>query len=128
MPERAARKHAMKHVRSTRSRHIPRVGRAFVIALFTLALSTPAHAINCPHWFRLSDSEKFATIQDMVDSAIAGNRGRSYEVNRASIGRCMSSSARQIQYDFDDLCSDGRTASASALNQRFKDYIWDCAN
>ena len=36
--------------------------------------------------------------------------------------------ARQVFWDFEDLCADARTASMSALRTRFKDYIWTCVN
>lgn len=119
----------MKRVQWIQRRHVSTVGRAFAIALLALASWTaPANAINCQRWSRLSDADKLATIEAMIDNAIASNKGRSYEVSRAAIGRCMHRLARDIQFDFDDTCVDARTASSSALNSLFKSYIWSCAN
>ena len=99
---------------------------SLVALLFLLLLARPAFAITCQQWERLGPDQKAATIDRMIQSAISGSRGRSYQVNRGAIGRCLASRARTIEYDFDDVCSDPRTAGMNALDNTFKHYIWSC--
>ncbi len=94
--------------------------------LFLLLLAPPARAITCQQWGRLGPDQQAATIDRMIQSAIAGSRGRSYRVNRGAIGRCLASQAQSIAYDFDDVCSDPSTAGMRALDNTFKNYIWSC--
>ncbi len=64
----------------------------------------------------------------MIRSAMAGQGGRSYGVNRGAIERCLYGQSRNIEYDFDDACANSRTASMQALNTIFKNYIWTCVD
>lgn len=64
----------------------------------------------------------------MIDDAISGQRGRSYQVNRNQIARCLQSSSEDMFWDFNDICDDPRTAHKSAIRVRFKQYIWSCVN
>jgi hypothetical protein len=64
----------------------------------------------------------------MINDAISGQRGRSYQANRNAIARCLESNSENMFLDFDDLCSDARTAQMSAIRGRFKNYIWTCVN
>ena len=95
--------------------------------LISPLLAPPALAITCTQWGRLGAQQKAVTIDRMIQSAISGSGGRSYQVNRAAIGRCLQSRSRSIEYAFDDVRSDSRTAGMNALNTTFKNYIWDCA-
>ena len=99
-------------------------------ALLTLALlflpASPARAINCQDWGRLGPDQKLPTVHGMIQSAVAGSGGRSMQVNRAAVGRCVERHAQSIVYDFDDACSSGRTAGMQALNRIFKEYVWTC--
>jgi hypothetical protein len=102
--------------------------RRFVVAALgaTLLWAAPAGATSCRDWERSSSEEKASIVDDMIRSAISGQRGRGYQVNRGQIERCLQGSARNIEYDFDDACSDSRSAGMQALNKIFKDYIWSC--
>lgn len=95
-----------------------------VVALLIFAPS--AHAISCQQWGRLSPAQKSATIDQMIEDAVMGQRGRSYRIDRGAIGRCMRQYAEEIEYEFDDACADSRTAGMQALNNIFKDYLWSC--
>jgi hypothetical protein len=95
--------------------------------LATFVLAAPAFATSCTQWQRLGPDQKAATVDDMIESAISGSGGRSYKVNRGAVERCLERSSRNIEYAFDDVCSDGRTASMNAIRTTFKDYIWNCA-
>ena len=92
-----------------------------------LVLAPPASAMRCSQWTRLSDDQKYEAITRMIDDAIAGQGGRQYGMNRSAIGRCLDSRIQNIFYDFDDTCADSSRASLQALNNIFKNYIWDCA-
>ena len=96
--------------------------------LASFALAQPARAMSCQKWSRLGPDQKAATIEVMIDDALAGSKGRSYRVDRHAIKRCMHDHSRAIALDFDSACSDGRTASMQALNGLFKNYIWTCVN
>jgi len=97
------------------------VGTAVVLLVPSLAQAT-----SCSDWNRLSESGKWDRIDRMINDAISGQGGRSYNVNRNAIQRCLQSHSEDIFWDFEDLCADSRTASMSALRTRFKDYIWTC--
>ncbi len=92
----------------------------------TLLWAAPAGAIGCRDWDRASPARKTALVENMIHSAISGNRGREYQVNRGQIERCLQRSAQNMGYDFDDACADGRSAGMQALNNIFKHYVWSC--
>jgi len=100
--------------------------RIFVVLVVALLIAPPALAISCRDWERLDSGQKRAEIDYMIESAIAGQKGREYRVNRGAIQRCLQRYAQSIEYDFDDACADSGTASMQALNRIFKNYIWSC--
>jgi hypothetical protein len=106
------------------------VARTHIIIGLALALLLasfgPAQAMSCQSWDRLDDGRKRATIDQMIESAIAGEGGRSLSVNRGAIRRCMQNQSEDMLYAFDDTCADSRTASMQAINRIFKDFIWSC--
>jgi hypothetical protein len=103
--------------------------RAFVlVSAISLFFTSAASSMTCRDWTRLGEGQKSAAIDDMIRSAVAGQGGRSYGVNRAAVERCMYGESRNIEYDFDDTCSDSRSVSMQALNTLFKHYIWNCVN
>ena len=87
-----------------------------------------ADATGCREWNRMSDSRKWDRIDRMIDDAISGQRGRSYQVNRNAIGRCLTDYSQDMFLDFNDLCVDSSTASMSAIRAKFKNYIWMCVS
>ena len=99
---------------------------AVAVIAATLLWVTPSGATSCRDWDRASPAKRTAIVENMIHSAISGQRGREYQVNRGAIERCLSRSARDIEYDFDDACADSGTAGMQALNNIFKDYIWSC--
>ena len=44
------------------------------------------------------------------------------------VAQLAGNSGGGIEYAFDDVCSDSRTASMNAIRVTFKDYIWSCVN
>ena len=99
------------------------------VALSTIILlivAAPAAAMNCSDWTRLGPDQKGIAVDRMIQDAIAGNRGRQYDVSRGEIERCLYRSSRNIEYAFDDACADSQTAGMGALRRIFKDYIWSC--
>jgi hypothetical protein len=101
---------------------------AFVALLLMLLSAPPAHATDCHTWGRLGPAQKSATVDRMIQNALAGSGGRSYHVDRVAVSRCLERSAQSIQYDFDGACADSRSAGMQALNSIFKDYIWSCVH
>ena len=100
-----------------------------LVATIVLVIAPlPAQATGCREWNRLSESRKWDRIDRMIDDAISGQRGRSYQVNRNAIARCLESNSENMFMDFDDLCSDASTAQMTAIRTRFKNYIWTCVN
>jgi len=99
---------------------------ALLAGLLVGLSALPALAISCSNWSRLAPDQKQQAIDDMIQSAITGQRGRQYQVNRRAIERCLYGQASNIELDFDDACADSRTASMQALNRIFKEYIWSC--
>jgi hypothetical protein len=100
-----------------------------LIATIMLAI-TPlsAQATGCREWNRMSESRKWDRIDRMIDDAVSGQRGRSYQVNRSAIARCLVDNSQNMFWDFDDICSDSNTAQMSAIRSRFKNYIWTCVD
>lgn len=76
----------------------------------------------------MGPGEKSASIDRMIRGAVEGSRGRQYHVDRGAVGRCLENNAQAIEYDFDGACANSRTASRTALQRIFKDYIWSCAS
>jgi hypothetical protein len=100
-----------------------------LIATIMLAI-TPlsAQATGCREWNRMSESRKWDRIDRMIDDAVSGQRGRSYQVNRNAIARCLNDNSQNMFWDFDDVCADSNTAQMSAIRSRFKNYIWTCVD
>ena len=102
------------------------IKRSLVSILVLGLAAAPAWGMRCPTWQGLGPQQKADAIERMIQSAIAGSGGRSYHVNRGAIERCLRGYARDMEYAFDDLCSDPRTAGMNAIRTTFKDYIWSC--
>ncbi len=94
--------------------------------LVALLLAEPALAMSCRNWDRLGPQQRAAAVEHMIQSAVSGSGGRSYRVNRDAIARCLEANSRDIEYAFDDVCSDSRTAGMNAIRTTFKDFIWSC--
>ncbi len=100
-----------------------------LIATIILAIAPlSAKATGCREWNRLSESRKWDRIDRMIDDAISGQRGRSYQVNRNAIARCLANNSENMFWDFDDICADSNTAQMSAIRSRFKNYLWSCVD
>jgi hypothetical protein len=97
------------------------------LALGLAAAATPASAIDCRAWSRLDVPQKEAAIDAMIADMLEGHRVRQYEVQRGALGRCLSEHAYQMELDFDDACSDSRTADMQAISRIFKTYVWSCS-
>src|SRR5262245_21919119 len=87
----------------------------------------PASAMTCRPWTRLSAAEKQATVEAMIDDALQSHEARKWDINRGAVGRCLHAQATEIAFEFDDVCSDSRTADMQAIQSVFKSYIWSCA-
>jgi len=99
-----------------------------LVMAISLVWTSAASAMSCQGWNGLAAGKKSDAVDSMIRSAMAGQRGRSYGVNRGAIERCLLGEARNIEYDFDDVCASSRTASMQAINNIFKNYIWTCVN
>ena len=98
----------------------------FVALLAALLLAEPALAMSCSQWERLGPQQRTAEVEQMIQSAVSGSGGRSYQVDRGAITRCLRASSRNIEYDFDGVCGDPRTAGMNAIRTNFKNYVWTC--
>ena len=97
------------------------------LGLAAAASAAPPSNIGCRDWMRLDDAGKMATIDAMI-ADLVGSRGkvRQYEVHRGAIARCLGENASQMSYEFDDVCSDTRSADMQAIRRVFKNYVWSC--
>jgi hypothetical protein len=91
-----------------------------------LTAASPALATSCQQWRRMGEDQRWDRVYRMIDDAIAGQRGRQYQANRAAIGRCLERQVESMYYDFDDTCAEAETAGSQAINRIFKSYIWSC--
>ncbi len=101
---------------------------ATLVSLALIVFAMPAGAIDCNRWTKLDTGQKEKAVYDLIDTTLSGSRGREFQVNRGAIQRCLEQNARNIEYDFDDACSDTGRAGMQALNKLFKNYIWTCVN
>jgi len=104
--------------------------RSILLAAILVSVIAPAaaHATSCSDWNRMSESRKWDRIDRMINDAITGQKGRSYQVNRNAIGRCLANHSEDMFWDFNDLCEDSNRARMNAIRTRFKDYLWTCVN
>ncbi len=107
---------------------MPLRSTARLVSLVLIFFAAPAAAINCQAWEHLGPGQKEAAVYDLIETTVSGSGGRQYHVNRGAIERCLRRNARNIVYDFDDICADSRRAGMQALNKLFKNYIWTCVN
>ena len=98
---------------------------ALAVAVLVTAAS-PASATICQDWRRLSENSRWDRIYRMIDDAVASQRARQYQVNRAAIGRCLEGQAESMYWDFEDTCANAETARSQAIRRIFKNYIWSC--
>ena len=97
------------------------------LALVLLLPVQRASAMSCHAWLRLDDAQREAAVYAMIDDAIASNQARKWDINRGALRRCLQMQADWIGMDFDDVCSDSRTAGMQAIQTVFKSYIWNCS-
>ena len=97
-----------------------------VALLAALLLAEPALAMSCSQWERLGPQQRAPAVEQMIQSAVSGSGGRSYQVDRGAITRCLRANSRNIEYAFDGVCGDPRTAGMNAVRTTFKDFIWSC--
>ena len=105
--------------------------RIFATALavaVVLTTASPASATSCQAWRRMSEDQRWDRIDRMIEDALSGNTGRKYLVNRAAIARCLEANAEKMYWEFDDTCSNSRTARSQAIRNIFKHQIWTCVN
>jgi hypothetical protein len=100
---------------------------AALLSLLT-ALPVSARGIRCSTWDRLGPAEKSQEVSRLIDELMQGSGGREFGVNRASVARCLHRQSSNIQYEFDDICSEGKRAGMQALNSALKSYVWSCVN
>ena len=94
--------------------------------LLALGVAPAAKAMSCQRWNRLGPAEKSQELDRLIAQVVRSNAGRQYtSVQRSRVERCLHSSARTIEYEFDDICDSSR-AGMNALQVMFKRYIWDC--
>ena len=100
------------------------------VMLLILASAAPVEArgIRCSTWDRLGPNQKSQEVSRLIDEIISSSRGRQFNVNRAAVQRCLERQSRNIQYEFDDICSEGRRANLQALDTALKHYVWSCVN
>jgi hypothetical protein len=96
------------------------------VALGSLLLAAPASAVTCPNWVRLGGEQRAATIDGMIQRVVRSQVAQQYNVSKQRVARCLERSAQRIEDDFDDACSDRRTAGMQALNNIFNKYVWSC--
>ena len=96
---------------------------AAALAIGFAADAGRAADIGCREWLRLDPAQKEATIDQMIGDLVGSQRVRQYGVNRGALGRCLYEAAPDMAIDFDDLCSDSRTAGTQAISARFKNYV-----
>ena len=97
------------------------------LALGVVAAVQPASAIDCREWLRLDVGQKEAAIDGMIADMLQSQRVRQYDVHRGAIARCLGEQAYQMELDFDDVCSDSRSADMQAIRRVFKNYVWSCS-
>ena len=88
------------------------------LALGVVAAAQPASAIDCREWLRpRSTRRRMATIDGMIGDLVgASGKVRQYDVHRGAIGRCLSEQRlSDVADDFDDVCSDSRSADMQAI-------------
>jgi len=95
--------------------------------LVLLGVAEAAQAVRCREWQRMGPDRRSETIERMIRNAVEGSSGRQYQFDRGAIARCMRARAQTIEWDFDGACADSRRAGMQALNNIFKNHIWDCS-
>jgi hypothetical protein len=96
------------------------------IAMIVTLTPMVSEATSCGDWTRLDPAQKDAAVLRMIDGALASNRGRSFEVNREAIGRCLRTNAAQMVNAFDDVCSSSRGAGMQAIDEVFTTFVYSC--
>ena len=100
-----------------------------VLALITSGLGYGLTRLRTEFGYRVligDDHPAIERLDRLIAQVVRSSAGRQYtSVKRSRVERCLHSSARTIEYEFDDIC-DSSQAGMNALQVKFKRYIWDC--
>lgn len=101
-----------------------RWGAACAVVLVLAA--APAYALPCRQWVRLGPPQRAAAIDAMIVNVVNSHVAQQYHVSKQKVARCLERYASRIEGDFDDVCSDRRTAGMQAIPNVFNRYVWGC--
>ena len=98
----------------------------WLVLIWTLSLASPAQAIRCTQWTKLSPEAQEVAITQAVDEVLASNKAKKWtSVNFGRIRQCLMRSLDSIRVDFDDTCSQ-TNRSRDALDELLLRYVRGC--
>jgi len=102
--------------------------RAGAIAAVALLFAGAASAgPDCANWVRLSDDQKRAKIDRMIDGHLGSDVGKRYtSENKVRMRRCLEGYVEDLYAEFDGACADGGQSPMDAIDEIFDRYFLSC--
>jgi hypothetical protein len=102
----------------------------YALAVLVAVLAGPMAAsadLTCRDWNGLGPEQRQATVQQMIEGHLSSEKSQRYtSANRVAMKRCLERLAGRIMDDFDEVCSQKRTASMGAIDEVFDKYLISC--
>lgn len=99
----------------------------WLACVVTLSLATPAQAIRCAGWTRLSPEAQETAVVEAIDGILTSSKAKKWtSLNLTRIRQCLMRSRDSIRIDFDDTCSQGQRKAMDALDEVLLRYARSC--
>jgi hypothetical protein len=82
--------------------------------------------MSCSAWTRLGPNQRADAVDRMIGRVVSSHTARQYGTSKPQVARCLQRYARSIEYAFDDVCSESRSAGMQAINNTFNRFVWGC--
>ena len=105
-----------------------RLRAGICMALVTVVMASPAHAIRCKDWVRMNPAQRVQALQADFHAILSSARASNWAtVNKTVTNQCLNQNMPRIAADFDEQCSKGLRAPVDILDRTLMNYVRSCA-
>jgi hypothetical protein len=104
------------------------LGGILVATVGLFVLASPAYAIRCSEWTRMTPAMQQQRLTQMIRESPNHRSLRGRQINATRLQMCLDRSQRWIEADFHEACSRGQRESLQVLNNIFDQYIQSCTS
>ena len=86
-----------------------------------------AAADECSSWMRLSEAEKVAKVEHMIEGHLTSNVGKRYtSENTVAMRRCLHGFVGDLRAEFDGACAPEVQSPMGIIDEIFDRYFLSC--